>query len=61
MFRTLPNKYCPDESGAQTVTLLYGAIINILYDGFLPYIPAWNPTPGEIDSCLYIAFTLQKS
>ena len=39
-----PQKYYPDESGAQTVTLPYGTIIPILYYGVQPYIHVWRPT-----------------
>ena len=56
-----PNKYYLDESGAHTVTLTYGTIIFILYDGVLTYIHVWSPTPKEIYYCLYVAFTPRNS
>ena len=39
------NKYYPDDSGAQNVSLPDVTIIPILYDGVLPYIPVQCPTP----------------
>ena len=39
-----PKKYYPEKSGAHTVTLPDGTIINVIYDGILPYIPVWDPT-----------------
>ena len=51
------NKYYGDSSGAHTITLPYGTIIPILYDGVLPYISVWHPTPEEIESCLCAALT----
>ena len=53
--------YYPDDSDAQTFTLLYGKIIPILYYVVQPYIPVWRPTPEEIDSCICVFFTLRKN
>ena len=39
------DKYYPDGSGAQNVSLPDVTIIPILYDGVLPYIPVQCPTP----------------
>ena len=50
------NNNNPYEAGAQTITLPDGTIINILYDGIIPYILVWSPTLEEIDSCLCVAF-----
>ena len=36
-----------------------GAIIPILYDSVLPYIPDRRPRPTEIDSCRRIQLTLR--
>ena len=40
-----PNNYYTDDSSAHTVTLQYGTIIPIPYDGVLIYIPFQRPTP----------------
>ena len=54
-------KYYPNKCGAQTITLPYGTINSILYDGFISYIPVRCPTPEGIDSCIHVALTLWNS
>ena len=56
-----PKNYYPDHSVSHTVILPDGKIYPILYDGIIPYIPAWLPTPEDIDSCPRVAFTYRNS
>ena len=56
------HKKCyPDTYGAQTVTLLDGTIITILYDGVLHYTPVIRPTPVEINFYVCVAFASHNS
>ena len=48
---TLPKKYCPNDSGCQSLHLSDGTIILVLYEGVLPYIPILRPTKEEVHQC----------
>ena len=47
----IPRKYYGDQEGCQYIILKNGTMINILYDGVLPYTPVKRTTPEEIDKC----------
>lgn len=52
-----PKAYYPEVSTAQTVTFNDGTIIDVKYDGVLPYIPIRCPTKIEIDECERVTLT----
>lgn len=46
-----PKKHYASEVSCQTVTSSDGTVLPILFDGVLPFIPIWRPTPDEIQYC----------
>ena len=52
-----PRYYYKGEEHAQIISFPDGAIIPILYDGALPFIPVRRPTPSEVENCRRLQLT----
>ena len=56
-----PRSYYPNSTTAQSITFSDGTILDVLYDGVLPYIPIRRPTKEEVHHCRRLEITSRDS
>jgi hypothetical protein len=52
-----PQEFYPHDDRAQSIEFPDSTTIPIIFDGILPYIPVWRPTPDEVANCRRISLT----